>query len=97
MGLTFRLGIRIELARPGSLFGNEQLYNSIVTAHGLIIIFFVVMPIIIGGFGNWLIPLMLGAIDIVFPRLNNIRYWFIPAALVLIIMSLYIEGGRGTG
>ena len=95
--MTFRLGIRIEFARPGSLFGNEQLYNSIVTAHGLIMIFFVVIPIMIRGFGNWLIPLMLGAIDMVFPRLNNMRYWFIPAALVLIIISLYIEGGRGTG
>ena len=56
-----------------------------------------VIPILIGGFGNWLIPLILGAPDIAFPRLNNIRFWFLLPALLLLIRRSLVESGAGTG
>ena len=56
-----------------------------------------VIPIIIGGFGNWLVPLILGAPDIAFPRLNNIRFWLLPPALTLLLVSSIVENGAGTG
>ena len=97
IGASLRFIIRIELRNPGKWINNDQIYNSIVTSHAFIIIFFIVIPFIIGGFGNWLTPLILGAPDIAFPRINNIRFWLLPPSILVILIRIILNSGSGTG
>lgn len=105
--------MRLELAAPGIQYlqgwasmmaGKEasldeayHMWNVLITAHGLIMVFFMVMPAIIGGFGNWFVPLMIGAPDMAFPRMNNISFWLTFVAFIMLLGSSFVPGGTGLG
>jgi len=78
--------IRLELAYPGAgIFAGDSLqYLSLATAHGVVMVFFMIIPLISGAFANFLLPTQLGVHDVAFPRLNSAAFWFLPGGLVML-------------
>jgi len=85
--------IRLELAHPGSPFfkGDSLRYLQVITAHGLIMVFFVVVPIIFGAFANFLIPYHIGSKDVAYPRLNSIGFWIQPCGFILVAKIAFLR------
>lgn len=98
LSIIFSLFIRIQLGTSFSIFnGDFQNYNVVVTLHGVLMLFFVIMPISLGGYGNFFVPLLIGAPDMAFPRLNNFSFWLIPPSFFLLLASGVADNGVGTG
>jgi len=98
IGGAFSVMMRLQLMHPDNHFiADHQFYNVIITAHGLIMVFFTVMPALIGGFGNWFVPLMIGSPDMAFPRMNNISFWLLIPAFGLLVCSAFVGEGPGVG
>ena len=90
--------MRAQLMYPHNhIVSSGTEWNAIITAHGLIMIFWMVMPALIGGFGNWFVPMMIGAPDMAFPRLNNMSFWFLVMGFIFVMLGLLIGDGTGAG
>ncbi|MEO8975777.1 MAG: cbb3-type cytochrome c oxidase subunit I, partial [Casimicrobiaceae bacterium] len=96
VGGTMALTIRAELFEPGMQIVDPEFFNSLTTLHGLIMIFGAIMPAAVG-FANWMIPMMIGAPDMAFARMNNWSFWLLPFAAMLLIGSLFAPGGGAAG
>ena len=96
IGGLMAIALRTELATPDADFLDPNLYNAFMTNHGTIMIFLWIVPSAIGGFGNYLVPLMMGARDMAFPKLNAIAFWLNPVAGLLLLLS-FVFGGSQSG
>jgi cytochrome c oxidase subunit 1 len=85
-----------ETEVPGWGFVEPDFYNALVTMHGTIMVFFVAMPIMLGGFGNFLLPIMIGAGDMAFPRLNMMSFWTLCLASLVLLSSFFVPGGAAS-
>ena len=110
VSVAFTMYMRLELMEPGVQYmcmegaslaaqaectPNGHLWNVLITGHGILMMFFVVIPFLFGGFGNYFMPLMIGAPDMAFPRMNNLSFWMFFAGSTLAVMSIIMPGGNG--
>ncbi len=91
-GGVMALTIRAELFQPGLQVVQPEFFNQLTTMHGLIMVFGAIMPAFVG-FANWMIPLMIGASDMAFARMNNWSFWLLPPAAILLLGSFFVPGG----
>jgi len=94
-GLALATAIRLELAYPGQFFltQNAERYLTLISLHGIVMVFFVVIPVLFGAFGNFLLPTQLGIRDVAFPRLNSFMFWVTPAGFVLLLHLILFDRG----
>src|SRR5450631_2353894 len=92
VGGMLALVIRAELFQPGLQFVNPQMFNQLTTMHGLIMVFGAIMPAFVG-FANWMVPLQIGAPDMAFARMNNLSFWLLIPAALMIVGSFFMPGG----
>ncbi|SLN66888.1 cytochrome c oxidase subunit I [Roseisalinus antarcticus] len=88
-------GARFLPAAPSECTPNGHLWNVLITYHGVLMMFFVVIPALFGGFGNYFMPLQIGAPDMAFPRMNNLSFWMYVAGVGLGVASMLSPGGNG--
>lgn len=93
VGVIFGLLMRLELIAPGPTIMGAELYNSIFTLHGVIMIFLFIIPGLPAIFGNFFLPIQLGAKDVAFPRLNLLSYWIYLIGAIFVVASLFLKGG----
>ena len=96
IGGSLATAVRTELATPEVDFVSRELYNSLFTVHATVMIFLWIVPAGTGGFGNYLIPLMIGARDMAFPKLNALAFWMIPPAGIMLLLS-FLVGAPSSG
>ena len=96
IGGLMAMVMRAELYTPDSDLLDPNFYNALLTNHGTIMIFMWIVPASIGGFGNYLLPLMIGARDMAFPRLNALAFWLVPPSGALLLGS-FLFGGAQAG
>ena len=92
LGGIFALVIRAELFQPGIQIVEPAFFNQMTTMHGLVMVFGAVMPAFVG-LANWMIPMMIGAPDMALPRMNNWSFWILPFAFLMLVSTLFMEGG----
>ncbi|HKJ71221.1 MAG TPA: cytochrome c oxidase subunit I [Gammaproteobacteria bacterium] len=92
IGGTMALVIRTELFEPGMQVVDPMFFNQMTTMHGLIMIFGAIMPAFVG-LANWQVPMMVGAPDMALPRMNNLSFWILPFAFLMLVSTLFMPGG----
>ena len=97
IGFGLSIILRLELALPGFIPCSSLQYNANITFHGIFMISSMIMPILIGGFGNILLPLMPCSSDMIFPRLNALSLWLVFNSLIIMFLSMFIDGGVNAG
>jgi cytochrome c oxidase subunit 1 len=102
IGGFFSYVFRMQTAFPGievPFYGmvSAAEYNGLITNHGTIMIFWVAMPVLVAAFGNYLIPLMIGADDMVFPKINRLSYQVFLLSTIVLLSSFFVEGGPFAG
>jgi cytochrome c oxidase subunit I len=97
LGGLAAMAVRVQLALPDAQPMSGALYNQVFTIHASIMIFLYIIPILSGGFGNYCVPLMIGARDMAFPRLNALSYWLVPPAGLMILSGFFFGGAADAG